>query len=62
MSEHEEEAQRMLADAQRQAGLGAMLAQLGPLVKTTLDRLKPLIDQPIIRMPYNLPSANTSTV
>ena len=58
----QEEAEKMLADAQRQAGLGAMLAQLGPLVKTTMDKLKPLIDQPIIRMPYNLPSANTSTV
>ncbi len=54
--------QQALQEAQRQAGLGAMLIQFAPTVKRVFDRLKPLIDQPIIRLPYNLPSANSLVI
>lgn len=37
------------------SGLAAMLMQLGPRVKSTWDRIAPLLDQPVERMPYNLP-------
>lgn len=36
--------------------------QMAPLVKSVLDRLKPVIDQPVIRFPYTLSVARTFTV
>lgn len=36
-------------------GLATMLAQLATRWKTTIDRIQPLLDQPVERMPYNLP-------
>lgn len=32
----------------------SMLAQLAPYFKPLIDAVKPIIDQPVIRMPYNL--------
>lgn len=49
-------------EIQAQNGLAAMAVQLGPVVKTVLDRLKPLIDQPVIRFPYTMPLRQTFTV
>jgi len=43
-------------------GLASMLIQLAPLVKGVVDRIKPVIDQPVIRFPYNLPLAATAIV
>jgi hypothetical protein len=43
-------------------GLAASLVQLAPLVKGVIDRIKPVLDQPIIRFPYNSPNSNTLVV
>ena len=56
------DAKQMLEEAQRHRGLGAQAVQLAPLVKTLVDAFKPIIDQPIIRFPYNLPLANSQTI
>jgi hypothetical protein len=49
-------------ELQAQNGLAAMLVQLGPMVKGALDRLKPVIDQPIIRFPYSMPLRQSFSV
>lgn len=54
--------QRVLQDIQRQAGLGAMLNQLAPTIKRALDRIKPVIDQPVVRLPYNFPLSQSQTI
>lgn len=43
-------------------GLGAMLAQLAPAVKSVLDKIQPLLNQPVIRMPYNLPLSRSQVI
>lgn len=43
-------------------GFAAQLMQLAPAVKGVLDKLKPLVDQPVIRFPYELPLARTQTI
>lgn len=43
-------------------GLAAQLVQLAPLVKRVIDALKPVIDQPVIRFPYNLPLARSQVI
>ena len=43
-------------------GLAAQLAQWAPIVKNLVDRLKPVIDQPVIRVPYNMPLAASRVV
>jgi len=43
-------------------GLNAQLAQMAPLMKGIIDRLKPVVDQPIIRFPYNLPAAQSQVI
>lgn len=43
-------------------GLPAMLLQLAPIIAKTLGRLQPLLDQPIIRLPYNFPLSNSATI
>lgn len=45
-----------------QDGLAAQLVQLATIGEHVLDKIKPLIDQPIIRFPYNLPLARTATI
>jgi len=54
--------QNALEEAQRHAGVSAMLIQFAPTIKKIVDRLKPLVDQPIIRFPYNLPLANSQVI
>lgn len=39
----------------------SMLSQLAPVFKSFMDRIGPLLDQPIVRIPYSFPLA-TSTV
>lgn len=56
------EEQRMLTDMQRNAGLGAMLTQFAPIMKVVLDKLAPLVNQPVIRMPYVLGNATSLVV
>ncbi len=41
--------------------LGAMLAQWGPFFTDIANRVKPLLDQPVIRLPYNM-ALSTSQV
>jgi hypothetical protein len=48
--------------AQNAQGLAAQLVQLAPMVKSVMDRIKPVLDQPIIRFPYMLPLANSFVV
>lgn len=43
------------------AGLAAMALQLTPWLKKIVDRLLPLVDQPIIRVPYSMPLVNKPT-
>jgi hypothetical protein len=43
-------------------GFGAMVQQFGPLIKTLADRIKPFLDQPVIRFPYNLPLARSAVI
>lgn len=49
-------------ELQAQNGLAAMLVQLGPMVKTVIDRLRPVIDQPIIRFPYVMPLRSSAVI
>jgi hypothetical protein len=56
------EEQRQMLDVQRNAGLGAMLVQFAPIIKSVADKLKPLIDQPVVRMPYSLGDASSLTI
>ncbi len=42
--------------------LGTMLTQLAPVAAGILDRIKPLLDQPVIRFPYNLPLAESQVI
>ena len=53
---------RQAAEVQRQDGLAAMFQQWAGTWKGVTDRLKPLLDQPIIRQPYSLPSSQPLTV
>ena len=46
----------------RDNGRDAMLSQLAPYIKPLLDSFKPLIDQPVIRMPYSLPLATSQVI
>lgn len=43
-------------------GLDAMLAQLAPYLKPLVDRIRPIIDQPIIRYPYNMSTSQSVTI
>lgn len=49
-------------ELQAQNGLAAMLMQLAPTVKGLVDRLKPIVDQPVIRFPYVMPLRQSLTV
>lgn len=50
----------MSADAS--PGLSAMMVQLGPLLQTVMAKIQPLIDQPVIRMPYSMPLAHSQVI
>lgn len=50
------------AEAQRQNGLAAMLMQWATRWRDVTDRIKPLLDQPVIRQPYTMPSSNPLVV
>jgi len=39
-----------------------MLAQLAPTIKGFFDKVNPLLAQPVIRMPYNLPLARSQVL
>jgi len=43
-------------------GMTAMLTQLAPVVGGFLQRVQPLFDQPIIRMPYAMPLAQSQVI
>lgn len=43
-------------------GFAAMLMQLGPFFKPLIDKIKPLVDQPVIRFPYNMPLTQTRVI
>lgn len=43
-------------------GEAEQLAQLAPLITNVLGRLKPLWDQPVVRLPYNFPNAVSATI
>lgn len=42
-------------DSMISPGIGAMMAQLAPVIQGFLQRIQPLMDQPVIRFPYNMP-------
>jgi len=50
------------AEQQRRDGLAAMLMQWAPTWKGVTDRIKPLLDQPVIRQPYSAPSSQPLVV
>lgn len=43
-------------------GLAAMLMQWAPKIRSTIERINPLLDQPVIRMPYQMPNATSLIV
>lgn len=43
-------------------GLAAQIVQVMPWLKKQLDKIKPIIDQPIIRFPWNLPLITSQVV
>lgn len=43
-------------------GLAAMMVQLGPLFQKIMQSLTPLVDQPIVRMPWVLPLARSQVI
>jgi hypothetical protein len=43
-------------------GLAAMMVQFGPLVQTIMQRIQPLVDQPVVRMPWVLPLARSQVI
>lgn len=43
-------------------GLGAMMTQLAPLIQSALNKVQPLLDQPVIRMPYAMPLARSQVI
>ena len=49
-------------EIQASEGLAAQIVQVMPWFKKQLDKLKPIIDQPIIRFPWNLPLINSQVV
>jgi hypothetical protein len=49
-------------DTQISPALGAMLAQLAPVAAGIMDRIQPLLDQPVIRFPYNIPLAASQVI
>ena len=49
-------------DAQISPALGAMLTQLAPVVSGIMNKIQPLLDQPVIRFPYNMPLSASVTV
>jgi hypothetical protein len=42
-------------------GIEASLLQLAPLIKGVIDRIKPIVDQPIVRFPFSM-ALRTSAV
>lgn len=40
----------------------AMLTQLAPVFKGFMERIEPLLSQPVVRVPYSLPLAQATTV
>lgn len=51
-----------LEEEQAAQGLAAQILQVMPWIKKQVDKLKPLIDQPIIRFPWNLPLITSQVV
>ncbi len=47
---------------QANSGLDAMLMQWAPTFKGLADRIRPLVDQPIIRFPYNMSTSSSQTI
>jgi hypothetical protein len=43
-------------------GLEAMMVQLGPVIRKFMDGIDPLLNQPIIRMPWSLPLAQSQVI
>lgn len=43
-------------------GLEAMLTQLGPLIHGFMNRLEPLLNQPVVRVPYSLALAESTVI
>lgn len=43
-------------------GAEAMLSQLLPHFKGLMDRIEPLLNQPVVRVPYSLPLANSTVI
>jgi hypothetical protein len=43
-------------------GMSSMLAQLAPAVDRILKGFQPLLDQPVIRMPYSMPLAASQVI
>lgn len=39
-----------------------MLSQLAPFFKGFMDRIEPLLNQPVVRIPYSLPLANSTVI
>jgi len=49
-------------DAQQGSALGAMLTQVGPFLTDLYLKVAPLLDQPVIRFPYNFPLSQSQVI
>ena len=47
-------------DQQQAAGLTQMMLQLGPVAQRLMNSIKPLIDQPVERFPFEMPLATSA--
>lgn len=47
---------------QQQDGLAAALVQAGPIIHGILQRIAPLVDQPVIRFPYIMPLVTSFSI
>jgi hypothetical protein len=54
--------EQAVREAQKNNGLAAMLMQLAPTWKYVSDRIKALLDQPVIRQPYSMPASQSLVV
>jgi hypothetical protein len=43
-------------------GLEAMIAQLGPVVQRILQSVAPLVEQPVVRVPYSMSLSETQVI
>ncbi len=52
----------MTMSADASPALSSMLVQLGPLIHGVMQRIQPMLDQPVVRFPYAIPLARSQVI